>query len=84
MTLLKFSASWCQPCKTLTAQLSELGIPYTSIDVDTCNSDLIISHKIRSVPTLVLLDASNLEVAKLVGKKSNAELKLWLKEHYKN
>lgn len=51
--VLKFSATWCGPCKMLAATLNGVeGI--TNVDIDQ-NPDLTRKHNVRSVPTLVFL-----------------------------
>lgn len=51
--VLKFSASWCTPCKVLSATLKDAeGI--NEIDIDK-NRELAIEYNVRSVPTLVFL-----------------------------
>jgi thioredoxin-like negative regulator of GroEL len=49
--VLKFSASWCGPCRVLANTLKDVeGI--TSVDIDT-NMEKAREHNVRSVPTLV-------------------------------
>ena len=49
--VLKFSASWCGPCRVLAHTLEGVeGI--TPIDIDT-NMETAREHNVRSVPTLV-------------------------------
>lgn len=49
--VLKFSASWCGPCRVLAQTLKDVeGI--TPIDIDT-NMETARLHNVRSVPTLV-------------------------------
>lgn len=49
--VLKFSASWCGPCRVLAQTLKDVeGI--TPIDIDT-NMETAREHNVRSVPTLV-------------------------------
>lgn len=49
--VLKFSASWCGPCRVLAHTLEGVeGI--TPIDIDT-NIETAREHNVRSVPTLV-------------------------------
>jgi len=58
MKILKFHATWCQPCKALSKTIEEagdLGIEIESIDVDQ-ESELAQRYNVRSVPTMVLLD----------------------------
>ena len=49
--VLKFSASWCGPCRVLAHTLEGVeGI--TPIDIDT-NMETAREHNVRTVPTLV-------------------------------
>ena len=70
MTLLKFSASWCNPCKQLTKILQsipqELLIDMQEIDIDK-ETGMSAMWKIRSVPTLVLLDETGEELRRSTG-----------------
>lgn len=51
--VLKFSATWCTPCKVMTATLKGVeGVK--EIDIDQ-NRELAIEYNVRSVPTLVFL-----------------------------
>jgi thioredoxin 1 len=53
LEVLKFSASWCTPCKVMTATLKDAeGVK--EIDIDQ-NRELAIEYNVRSVPTLVFL-----------------------------
>jgi thioredoxin 1 len=49
--VLKFSASWCGPCRVL-AQILEGVEGITPVDIDT-NMETAREHNVRSVPTLV-------------------------------
>ena len=57
--VLKFSASWCGPCKMLSKVLStiETDVEIEEIDVDT-NRELAIVYKVRGVPLMVMLKIS--------------------------
>lgn len=76
--LLKFSASWCGPCKSLHKIMSgaNLGVNIKEVDIDD-NPDLAVHYGIRSVPTLVLLEDGK-EVKRMFGVKKAEELKEWL------
>ena len=51
--VLKFSASWCGPCKALANVLKDVeGI--TNIDIDE-NRNATIENNVRNVPTLIFL-----------------------------
>ena len=75
--ILRFTASWCGPCKGLAMNLenANLGLPIEVIDIDV-SSDVAIEFGIRGVPTLVMLDG-NTEMKRLVGAKTVKELQDW-------
>lgn len=50
-----FSAQWCGNCKVTKQNLTEMGIEFEYIDIDT-NHDLAVEHNIRSLPTLITVD----------------------------
>jgi thioredoxin 1 len=75
--ILKFSATWCKPCKDLVNSLNiaEISTPIESIDIDE-QSDLASQYSVRGVPTLVMLE-NGIETKRLVGSKTPTELKTW-------
>ena len=75
--ILKFSASWCQPCKMLAKNLenANLTIPVEEVDIDE-KTDMSVEYKIRGVPTLVMLEDGK-EVKRVSGVKSVDELRAW-------
>ena len=84
MEVLRFTASWCQPCKALAQQLEELGFDkdVTVIDIDE-QQDLAIQYGVRSVPTLIAVD-NNKEVKRIVGVKAKDILLDWFPKIEKN
>lgn len=76
--ILRFSASWCGPCKSLAANLeiADVKLPVEVIDIDV-QSEIAMEYGIRGVPTLVMLDG-NTEMKRLVGLKTVNELKDWV------
>ena len=52
--IIRFTASWCQPCKALASILEEINtnIPIEVVDIDA-QQDIAIEYGIRGVPTLV-------------------------------
>lgn len=57
ITIKHFTATWCQPCKTLTPIMDELlsqnsTVGYQKIDIDN-NSDVAQQYGVRAVPTIV-------------------------------
>ena len=76
--ILRFTASWCQPCKALAQQLEEIdtNLPIEVIDIDD-NHELAMEYGIRSVPTLVMMD-ENVEVKRRTGIVAINLLQEWL------
>lgn len=76
--ILKFSATWCQPCKMLTQSLKnvDLSVPVEETDIDE-NRDLAIKFGIRGVPTLVYV-RDDVEVARLVGMQMSGDVVDWV------
>jgi thioredoxin 1 len=78
MKVLRFTASWCQPCKMLAKTLEdvETQIPIEVIDIDE-NQGLAMDYGIRGVPTLVMLDG-DIEVKRVSGMLMKNQLAEWL------
>lgn len=77
--ILRFTASWCQPCKALAKNLEEakLDIPIEVVDIDVFE-DVAIEHSIRSVPTLVLkTDKGTMLEKRLVGVHTPQQIRDW-------
>ena len=76
--VLKFSASWCGPCKMLAKTISTIESPIEieEVDVDQ-NRSLAEQYKVRGVPTLVMIEDDN-EIKRKVGALSKDELLNWL------
>ena len=77
--ILRFTASWCQPCKGLAMNLAsaEIDIPIEVVDIDV-QDQMAIDYAIRGVPTLVMLEDGK-ETKRMSGMKSVAELQEWAK-----
>jgi thioredoxin-like negative regulator of GroEL len=56
--LLKFSASWCQPCKALAGNFKYVDMKDVELKEYDIEKDFEMSntYSIRSVPTMVLLE----------------------------
>jgi thiol-disulfide isomerase/thioredoxin len=69
MKILKFYASWCGPCKMQTEYLEQVtGADIIEIDVEEDdNEDLIIKHKVRSLPKLVIINDKDEVIKEFVG-----------------
>jgi thioredoxin 1 len=58
ITVKRFSASWCQPCRQLAPLFDQLQLEYPNvsfetIDVDT-SPDPVMQYLITSVPTVII------------------------------
>lgn len=78
--VIRFTASWCMPCKGLAMTLNsiETNMPIEVVDIDE-KSDIAREFGIRSVPTLVMMD-ENTEVKRISGALPQAELEAWLND----
>ncbi len=70
LTVVKYFASWCGPCKVLTPMLEGVVKDYTDINVGEVNidTDMMLAQKdgIRGVPTVVFYKNGQL-LDKMVG-----------------
>jgi len=75
--LLRFTASWCQPCKILAENLerAQIKMPVEVIDIDV-HEEIANEYGIRSVPCLIMLDG-NIEVKRMIGSKPAGQIREW-------
>jgi thioredoxin 1 len=76
--VLRFTASWCGPCKMLAKNLESVntGVPIEVVDIDVF-PEVATDYGIRGVPTLVMIEDDR-ETKRLVGMKSLKELEDWI------
>ena len=76
--VVRFTASWCGPCKMLEKNLEahKTNVPIEVFDIDE-HPKYATEFGVRGVPTLVMLDG-NIEVKRMVGVKSLKELSDWM------
>ena len=76
--VLRFSASWCGPCKMLAKTLEEIetNIPIEVIDIDVL-PEIATEYGIRSVPTLVMVE-DNIEVKRMSGSQPENVMREWI------
>jgi thioredoxin 1 len=82
MKVLKFYAEWCQPCKMLSQVIKNAGdkinVPIEDVDIDN-NIMVSVDYKVRSVPTMVLLDDDGKEIKRETGMMNEQKLLDFLK-----
>jgi thioredoxin 1 len=78
--VLRFTASWCGPCKMLAKTLEEVetNVPIEVIDIDV-NPEIATEFGIRSVPTLVIVE-DNMASKRLIGNKTKQELEAFIND----
>lgn len=78
--VLRFTASWCSPCKMLSKTLDEIQptIPFEVIDIDV-HPDVAAEYGIRSIPTMVML-RDTIELKRLTGIKTKEQITEWLND----
>ena len=75
--VIRFTASWCQPCKMLAKTLEDIqtNLPIEVVDIDK-ESDVAIEYGIRGVPTLVMVEDGSV-LKRLVGMQNTKQLQEW-------
>jgi thioredoxin 1 len=78
--IVRFTASWCGPCKTLAKTLEEVDskLPIEVVDVDI-HPEIAAEFGIRGVPTLVIVE-DNIPSKRLVGNKTKQELEAFIND----
>jgi thioredoxin 1 len=76
ITIKKFYATWCGPCKMLSPVIDQIvkensGIDYLAIDIDE-HFDVASSYGVKSVPTVVV-EKNGVEIKRFVGIKPKSE-----------
>lgn len=78
--VLRFTASWCQPCKALANTIEQINspLPIEVIDIDE-NTEMAVKYNIRSVPTLLIVDDRGNVLDKMIGVKAKNLVEEFLK-----
>ena len=75
MKLLKFYATWCGPCKTLTKTMEGIELPCEVVSIDIAEDmHLATKYKVRSVPTLILVNENDEPIATKTGSLSKEDI----------
>lgn len=89
ITIIKFSAEWCGPCKTMAPIFEKISqsddfkdaFAFKTLDIEDDDAqDLMVQLSIRSVPTIVALDENNNLLRKLIGLVNEDTLKTFLQD----
>ena len=78
--VVRFTASWCGPCKMLAKTLEEVetNVPVEVVDIDV-HPEIAAEFGIRSVPTLVIVE-DNIPSKRIVGNKTKQELEAFIND----
>lgn len=80
LKLLKFGASWCMPCKSLSRVMENMDISpvevFEEVDIDK-NVELTKEYAIKTVPTLILL-RDGTEVSRMSGNAGPARVRQFI------
>lgn len=70
MKVLKFYATWCEPCKMLSRIMEDckdkITLPVEEINIEE-DLDTAIKYGVRSVPVMVVVDEAGNELRRQVG-----------------
>lgn len=76
--VIRFTANWCSPCKTVAPIIDEIknsnefsNVNFTTVDIDS-DRQLTAQYGIRSIPTVVI-ENNGIVVQQLVGAKNKFE-----------
>lgn len=74
MKLLKFYAPWCNPCKNQAKVLETIDFPYPVVEINIDeNTETAIDYGVRTVPTLILVNAEGETIERLSDSKATKE-----------
>lgn len=82
MTILFFTAAWCEPCRTMAPMLCAAAgsITVEPIDVDAAPTEAK-RYGVKGVPTLILVDRERDSVGfPLVGLRTEVVIRAWLRD----
>lgn len=86
-TVVKFTATWCKPCKEISPLIKSLAGEFTEkasfveVDVDD-HEDLAAEYKVKILPTIVVLDAPENNKTKIMGSVTgSSQIDSFIREH---
>jgi len=81
MKILKFSASWCNPCKALKQNLSQYEGDYEIVEYDADeHMEEFTKYGVRNIPTLIAVNYDNEVMVTKKGSLTLGEFEDWIKE----
>ncbi len=76
ITIKKFYADWCMPCKSLSPVIQQLKVEYPNINFIDINIDDEVAetklHGVRSVPTIII-EKDGISVNRMSGLKTRQQ-----------
>jgi len=74
MQLLKFHATWCNPCKNLSKTMENMEFPFPVVELDIDEEyETAAVFGVRSVPTLILIDGEGEVVERMSDSKATPQ-----------
>lgn len=87
--IIKFSSTWCAPCKTMgpifdkVSQYEEFkNVDFKSLDIENDDEgiEMVEQFQIKSIPTIVILGQENEVLRKIIGTVDENKLFTLIKE----
>ena len=78
MKLIKFSALWCPSCLIMNTRVNKRGNEYKLEFIEyyyVVVSNKVEEYKVGDILPVIILENNNKEVARIIGEKSEKELK---------
>jgi len=74
MQLIKFYATWCQPCKNLSRTMEDMEFPFPVVEIDIEDQmEIAMVYNVRSVPTLILINSEGEVIERLQDSKATKQ-----------
>jgi len=74
MQLLKFYATWCNPCKNLSKTMENMEFPFSVVEIDIDEEyETAAVYGVRSVPTLILINGEGEVVERMSDSKATQQ-----------
>ena len=86
LSIIKFYAEWCGPCKMLAPVLEEISNEYSNIDIyevdidDDTKEELVKQYSVNVVPTVIFVKGGK-TVANFAGYKPKDEILKYINEN---